>query len=198
MKKEKADILIRVAREEDANELLSIYAYYVEHTAITFEYEVPSLEDFTCRIRETLKNYPYLVALVDGKIVGYCYAGKFRARAAYAWSAATSIYIAKQYHRMGIGQMLYTELEHILVKQNVVNLYAGAADPVEEDEFLTRNSEHFHKAVGYTAVATYHKCGSKFGKWYNLIEMEKIIGEHSCPPKNFIPFSKMQEASPYF
>lgn len=198
MKKEKADILIRVAREEDANELLSIYAYYVEHTAITFEYEVPSLEDFTCRIRETLKNYPYLVALVDGKIVGYCYAGKFRARAAYAWSAATSIYIAKQYHRMGIGRMLYTELEHILVKQNVVNLYAGAADPLDEDKFLTHNSEHFHEANGYKVVARYYKCGSKFGIWYNLIEMEKIIGNHTVPPKEFIPFEKLQEASPYF
>lgn len=133
---------IRVATQEDAKDLLNIYAYYVEHTAITFEHEVPTLEEFTCRIKDTLKNYPYLVALVDGKIAGY--------------------------------------------------IYAGAADPVEEDEYLTRNSEHFHEAIGYKVVARYHECGSKFGRWYNLLEMEKIIGNRVCPPKEFIPFCELR------
>lgn len=69
------EIEIRIACEEDAADLLEIYAYYVKNTAITFEHEVPTLEEFTGRIRETLKNYPYLVALIDGRIVGYIYAG---------------------------------------------------------------------------------------------------------------------------
>ena len=93
---------------------------------------------------------------------------------------------------MGIGKRLYEELESILVKQNVVNVYAGAADPVEEDEYLTRNSEHFHEAIGYKVVARYHECGSKFGRWYNLLEMEKIIGNRVCPPKEFIPFCELR------
>ena len=186
------EIKIRVAREEDAGDLLNIYSYYVKNTAITFEHEVPSLEEFAGRIKETLKEYPYLVAVVDDKIVGYIYAGKFRTRASYAWSASTSVYIDKQYHRMGIGKMLYAELEKILAAQNVVNVYAGAADPVEEDEYLTRNSEYFHEAMGYRVVARYHECGSKFGRWYNLIEMEKIIGERICPPREFIPFRKIR------
>ena len=186
------DILIRTVRKEDARELLDIYAYYVENTAITFEHEVPSLEDFTSRITETLNHYPYLVALVNEKIVGYIYAGRFRARASYIWSASTSIYLDKHYHGMGIGKMLYTKLENLLKQQNIVNVYAGVADPVEEDEYLTRNSEYFHKAIGYTVVARYHECGSKFGKWYNLIEMEKIIGERTYPPKEFIPFQKLK------
>jgi len=186
------DILVRVAEEDDARELLNIYAYYVENTAITFEYEVPTLEEFTDRIKETLKNYPYLVAVIDGKIVGYIYAGRFRTRASYAWSASTSIYIDRQYHRMGIGKRLYAELENILIKQNVINVYAGVAQPVEEDEYLTRNSEYFHEAIGYKVVAKYHECGSKFGRWYNLIEMEKIIGKRTSPPKEFIPFSKVE------
>ena len=152
---------------------------------------LPERKKKRCRIKETLNNYPYLVAVVDGKIAGYIYAGRFRTRASYAWSASTSIYIDKQYHRMGIGKMLYAELENILVKQNVVNVYAGAADPVEEDEYLTRNSEHFHEAIGYKVVARYHECGSKFGRWYNLIEMEKMIGKRTCPPKEFIPFGKL-------
>lgn len=185
------DILIRTAKEEDAKEILNIYAYYIENTAITFEYEVPSLEEFTNRIKATLINYPYLVAVMDGKIVGYIYAGRFRTRAAYAWSAETSVYIDRQYHRMGIGKMLYMELEKVLKKQNIINLYAGVADPMGEDEYLTRNSEYFHEAIGYKVVARYHECGSKFGRWYNLVEMEKIIGERTCPPKEFIPFTEL-------
>lgn len=186
------DIIIRIAREEDAEDLLKIYTYYVENTAITFEHKAPTLEEFTSRINDTLNDYPYLVAVVNGKIAGYIYAGRFRTRASYAWSASTSIYIDKQYNRMGIGKRLYAELENILVKQNVINVYAGVAQPVEEDEYLTRNSEYFHETIGYKVVAKYHECGSKFGRWYNLIEMEKIIGKRTCPPKEFIPFSKVE------
>ena len=182
------EILIRTARVEDAGELLKIYAYYVENTAITFEYEVPSLEEFARRIQETLVNYPYLVAEVDGKIAGYVYAGRFRTRAAYDWSASTSIYLDRQYRRMGLGKLLYAKLEELLKKQHVVNVYAGVAEPVVEDEYLTNNSKLFHEAMGYEVVARFQKCGSKFGRWYNLIEMEKIIGEHTNPPQEFIPY----------
>ena len=188
----KMEIKIRIAREEDAEDLLRIYAYYVKNTAITFEHDVPTLEEFTGRIRETLKNYPYLVALIDGRIVGYIYAGRFRTRASYAWSATTSVYVDRQYHRLGIGKRLYAELETILAKQNVINVYAGVADPVKEDEYLTHNSEHFHEAMGYQVVARYHECGSKFGRWYNIIEMEKIIGKRTCPPQAFIPFRELR------
>ena len=186
------DITIRVASVEDASKLLEIYAYYVEHTAITYEFEVPTLADFEQRIATTLKNYPYLVAEVDGEIAGYVYAGRFRTRAAYDWSVETSIYLSGKYQRLGLGRLLYEKLEEILKKQNVTNLYAGVADPVEEDEYLNRNSEKFHEAVGYKTVARFQKCGSKFGRWYNLIHMEKIIGEHCCPPKEFIPFCDLK------
>ena len=74
---EKNKLQIRVATKEDAEALLAIYAPYVEETAITFEYEFPLLEEFRCRIQETLKKYPYLVAEKNGKIVGYAYAGAF-------------------------------------------------------------------------------------------------------------------------
>ena len=182
------NLLIRIAKEDDAEELLKIYSYYVKNTAITFEQKVPSLEEFSNRIKETLINYPYLVAVVDGKIVGYIYASRFRTRESYICSASTSIYIEKSYQRKGIGKKLYSELCNILLKQNITNVYAGAADPIEEDEYLTHNSEYFHKSMGFEIVAKYNKCAIKFGKWYNLIEMEKIIGEHSNQQKDFIPF----------
>lgn len=186
------NITIRIATKSDARELLSIYAYYVQYTAITFEFEVPTLEEFENRIKTTLQSYPYLVAEVDGNIAGYIYAGRFRARAAYDWSVSTSVYIGQEYHRMGIGRLLYERLEEILRQQNVMNVYAGVADPMEEDEYLTRNSEHFHEAMGYKTVARFHACGSKFGRWYNLIEMEKVIGERTSPPKEFISFQELK------
>ena len=187
------NLLIRIAKEDDAEELLKIYSYYVKNTAITFEQKVPSLEEFSNRIKETLINYPYLVAIVDGKIVGYIYASRFRTRESYICSAATSIYIEKSYQRKGIGKNLYSELCNILLKQNITNVYAGAADPIEEDEYLTHNSEYFHKSMGFEIVAKYNKCAIKFGKWYNLIEMEKIIGEHSNQQKDFIPFKSLEK-----
>lgn len=187
------NLLIRIAKEDDAEELLKIYSYYVKNTAITFEQKVPSLEEFSNRIKETLINYPYLVAIVDGKIIGYIYASRFRTRESYICSAATSIYIEKSYQRKGIGKKLYSELCNILLKQNITNVYAGAADPIEEDEYLTHNSEYFHKSMGFEIVGKYNKCANKFAKWYNLIEMEKIIGEHSNQQKDFIPFKSLEK-----
>lgn len=185
-------ITYRIAKVEDALRILEIYAYYVEHTAVSYEYVVPSIAEFTERIRSTLVKYPYIVAEEDGRIVGYIYASRFAQRAAYDWAAGTSIYIDQDYHRRGIGKHLYEKLEAILKLQNITNLYAGAADPMDdEDPYLTRNSEHFHEAIGYKTVARYHGVGSKFGRWYNLLWMEKIINEHGMPPKEVVPFSEL-------
>ena len=189
-------ITVRIAKAEDAPRILEIYAYYVENTAVSYEYDVPSLAEFTERIRNILVKYPYIVAEEDGRIVGYIYASRFAQRAAYGWAAGTSIYIDREYHRRGIGKLLYEKLEAILKLQNITNLYAGAADPMEEeDPYLTRNSEHFHEAIGYKPVARYNGCGCKFGRWYNLLWMEKIINDHSVPPKEVIPFSELEESA---
>lgn len=189
------EVTIRLAEPADAEPLLAIYAYYVKNTAVSFEYEVPSVTEFSERIRGTLVNYPYLVAEREGKAVGYIYAGRFAARAAYDWSAETSIYIAKDCHRLGIGRLLYEKLEQILAVQHVTNVYAGVADPADEnDAYLTRASEHFHEAIGYKTIARFSNCGNKFGQWYNLLYMEKMIAKHHCPPEAFIPFSQLAKS----
>lgn len=186
------EITVRLAEPADAETLLAIYAYYVKNTAVSFEYEVPSVREFSERIRGTLVNYPYLVAEREGKAVGYIYAGRFSGRAAYDWSAETSVYIAKDSHRLGIGRLLYEKLEPILAAQHVTNVYAGVADPADEnDAYLTRTSERFHAAIGYKTIARFTSCGNKFGQWYNLLYMEKVIAGHPCPPEAFIPFSQL-------
>ena len=171
-------MIIRNVKKEDAARLLEIYSYYVENTAITFEIDVPTLEEFTDRIFHISAKYPYLVLEDDGRIMGYSYAGAFHERAAYSRSAEVTIYLDKDAHGKEYGRALYEELERRLKDMGIINLYACIGDPVEEDETLTRNSEHFHEHMGYTKVGTFHKCGHKFGRWYNMIWMEKIIGPH--------------------
>ena len=84
---------IRVAEEKDAAALVEIYSYYVEKTAITFEYETPSTEEFAERIHNIKEKYPYIVAEENGEIMGYAYGSAFHPRAAYGWCAEMSIYV---------------------------------------------------------------------------------------------------------
>ncbi|MBQ8514258.1 MAG: N-acetyltransferase [Ruminococcus sp.] len=179
---------IRPVSITDAEELLAIYAPYVENTAVTFEYDVPSAEEFTERIRSTLTRYPYLAAVEDGKITGYAYAGAFKSRSAYDWSAEVSIYVKKGHHGQGIGRMLYAALEDRLRRQNIVNLYACIASTETEDGSLTRDSIRFHERMGYRLVGEFRKCGCKFGRWYDMVWMEKWIGVHKPHPPQIIPF----------
>ena len=173
-----ANITIRSATEEDAGRLLEIYSYYVEKTAVSFEYVTPDVNEFRDRIRHILEKYPYLVLEEEGVIRGYAYAGVFKARAAYDHCCEMTIYLDQAAKGNGYGRALYGAMEEALQKQGIRNLYACIADPLAEDEYLTKDSEHFHQHMGYTRVGEFHKCGYKFGRWYNMIWMEKMIGKH--------------------
>ena len=124
-------IEIRPASAADAERLLEIYGPYVRNTAITFEYETPSLAEFRKRIEEISKKYPYLVLLKDSRIEGYAYAGAFKGRAAYDWACETSIYLDREAQKCGLGRMLYEALEAELGKMGILNLYACIAWPPE-------------------------------------------------------------------
>lgn len=180
---------IRPVCENDAEELNSIYAPYVENTAVSFEYDVPTVDEFRKRIRNTLTEYPYLAAVEGGEILGYAYASAFHERAAYKHSSELSIYIKPSAHGREIGRQLYTELEEILKKQNVYRVYACIAAAENEDEFLTSDSEKFHRKMGYRTVGRHEKCGYKFGRWYDVIWMEKVLAEIPDNPLPFVPYS---------
>ncbi|MBQ0052669.1 MAG: N-acetyltransferase [Treponema sp.] len=170
---------IRPATVQDAAALLEIYRYYVECTSITFEWTVPTSEEFADRIEKTLKKYPYLVAEIEGKPVGYAYASTFKDREAYDWCIETSIYVHKDLKRSGIGRALLEELELRLKNQGILNSNACIAKAEVEDEYLTNDSIFFHEKMGYSLVGEFHKCGKKFGRWYNMVWMEKFLGEHT-------------------
>lgn len=175
------EIKIRFASPSDAQELLRIYRPYVENTAITFEYTVPTEEEFTQRIRTISSRYPYLVASINNRTAGYAYASPFKGRAAYDWSAETSIYVDASCQGQGVGAALYTELEKYMIKQNIVNACACIALP-------NPVSIRFHEAFGYKTAAHFHSSGFKDGAWYDMIWMEKFLGEHSSQPEDFVPF----------
>lgn len=192
---EETKIRIRTAGPDDAEQLLAIYAPYVEKTAITFEYDVPDVEEFRDRIRRILKRYPYLVAEISGEAAGYVYLDSFVGRKAYDWSASVSIYVKEQVRKTGIGRALYQAVEKIARAQHITNLNACIGYPETEDEYLTKNSAQFHAHMGYRLAGEFHQCGYKFGRWYNMIWMEKMIGEHEEHPKPFIPFPELPKSA---
>ena len=177
-----SNITIRRANKEDIQDILNIYGYYTENTAISFEYETPTLEEFTKRFENISSKFPYLVAEMtqeqEKKIVGYAYGNTLIARAAYDYCAELTIYLDPEARKCGIGRKLYETLEEQLAEQGIKNLYACIGSPIEEDEYLTNNSEQFHQHLGFKRNGLFYKCGYKFGRWYNMIWMEKIIGEH--------------------
>lgn len=175
---DKNAITIRKATKADAEAIQTIYAPYVRETAVSFEYDVPSVEEMAKRIEEVQKTHPWIVAEEDGKIVGYAYAHAFYGRAAYQWAVETSIYVDRQEKRKGIGGKLLEALEEALKQQGILNLYACIAFIEPEDEHLTQDSVRFHHHMGYQTVAHLHQCGRKFDRWYDVVWMEKLIGPH--------------------
>ena len=182
-------LVIRAAGASDAHMLAQIYAPYVRETAITFEYEIPTAGEFAQRIAHVRERYPYLVAELDGAVVGYAYAGVLKSRAAYDWSCETSIYVAQDAHSRGVGRRLYQELEAALGGMGITNLYACISYAPQPDEYLDNASIAFHGKMGYRIVGHFHACGYKFGRWYDVVWMEKRLKEQDGCPAPIAPYA---------
>lgn len=165
-------IKIRMAEEQDAEKLLQIYAPYILNTAVSFEYEVPTVEEFRKRIHNIKIDYPYIVCEEGSEIIGYAYAHKMYERAAYQWNAELSIYMKENYTGHGIGTSMYSVLLQILKLQNVQNVFGCVTTPNEK-------SERLHKKMGFITSGVFHKTGFKLGEWHDITWFEKTIGERS-------------------
>ncbi|GBG96666.1 GNAT family N-acetyltransferase [Lactococcus termiticola] len=167
----------RLARPEDAAELLAIYKPYVEKTAITFEYEVPSLEAFEARIKSISALFPYIVAVDEesGKIQGYAYAGRYRERKAYDWVVELSIYLAEEARGKGLGKPLYHRLLKLLTALNYQRAYACITVP-------NPGSIHFHEKLGFSLIGQFNGSGYKFEQWYGIAWMELVLQEEQVKP----------------
>ncbi|WP_115727205.1 GNAT family N-acetyltransferase [Actinomyces culturomici] len=184
-------MIIRTATTDDAEAIARIYSPYVERTAITFDYEAPTPVDFEAKIARIEERHPFLVAEEDGAILAYAYASEFKDRPAYDRSVELSVYCDMEARGRGLGSALYAALESVLARQGVLNVNACIAFPASPDEFLDDASVRFHEARGYALVGTFHACGFKFDRWYDMVWMEKMLGEHTPEPVPFVPFSRL-------
>ena len=178
---------IRLIRDSDYAGALGVYTPYVLDTVITFEYDVPTLDEFTTRLSNIAKHYPVLVCEVDGVIVAYCYGSIHRVKTAYQWSVESTIYIAEEYHHKGIAAILYTALFDILRLQGFINVYAGISVP-------DGKSDHFHRRFGFTYLGLFEKIGYKHGRWHDLLWFELILSERIDDPPPPIPIIEIQDS----
>jgi len=158
--------MIRIATEADVPAILEIYAPYVTDTTITFEYDVPTMEEFLERFRRITTDFPWLVWEEHGEILGYAYACRPFERAAYSWCAEPSIYLKSSVRRQGIGRKLYRALEELLKLQGYRILLALITGE-------NSASLHFHEHLGYHFAGELKACGYKFGRWLSVFWMEK-------------------------
>lgn len=165
--------LIRIAEVKDAGELLAVYRPYIA-TTVTFEYEVPTEEEFARRICSTLEGYPYLLCEENGEVLGYAYAHRAKERAAYQWDAELSVYLRECAYGRGIGRALYCALMELLQAQGVRNLYGVITGE-------NQRSIQFHEQLGFTVAGVHHRTGFKNGRWLDVIDMEKHLPGEDPP-----------------
>jgi len=177
---------IRMATVADSENILKIYAPYIRDTAISFETKVPSSDEFSDRIEDITKRYPFIVYEIGDEIVGYAYASTHRERAAYLFDVDVSIYILPGYHGSGIATKLYGCLFALLDKLGYKNAYAAYTEP-------NIKSMKLHEKFGFVLIGTHHKTGYKFGKWHDVTWLEKAIGKHDDNPDRI---SLIGEVSP--
>ena len=178
--------MVRIALESDVPEILAIYAPYILHSTVTFEYEVPSEEAFLHRFRTITTQLPWLVWEEEGKILGYAYASAPYERAAFAWCAEPSVYLKPEARGKGIARKLYEALEAILLRQGYQVFYALIT---EENAASVR----FHEKYGYRHSVTFPACGFKFGRWLGLIWMEKRPKAVEIPSKPPVAWSSFRQ-----
>ncbi len=164
-----------MAKLEDGPDILDIYRHYVLNTAITFEYEPPSLMEMENRMKNIQAKYPYVVAREGNRIAGYAYASDFRTRAAYQWSPESTIYLHPSCCGKGIGKLLYQKLFDVLAWQGYYNVFAGIALPNEASVAL-------HQKLGFREVGVYENIGYKFGKWHSTQWFQLVLKPHAENP----------------
>lgn len=163
------NVNVRSALATDAEALARIYNYYIKNTVITFEEEPVPAEVMATRVSEVQgASLPWLVAEIQGAVVGYAYANKWKARSAYRFAAETTIYLENGREGGGVGTKLYSELLAILRSQGMHVAIGGAALPNEASIAL-------HEKLGFEHVATFRQVGFKHDKWLDVAYWQLLL-----------------------
>ncbi|PRC92956.1 arsinothricin resistance N-acetyltransferase ArsN1 family B [Solimicrobium silvestre] len=163
-----SDILVRSVTIADAGALCVIYNHYVLHSTISFEEEPISEDEMAQRIVGVTVSFPWLVAELNGRILGYAYASKWRVRHAYRFAVESSIYLGSDVAAKGIGSLLYLELINALKEQNVHTVIAGIALP-------NLASISLHKKFGFEPVAQFKEVGFKKNAWIDVMYWQLLL-----------------------
>ena len=164
-------IRIRPSRDEDVEAITRIYAHHVLHGTGTFETEPPTAAEMAARRADVLgKNLPWLVAEVDGAVVGFAYGNWFKPRAAYRYSVEDSIYLAPGLAGKGLGRALLSEWLVRCEAAGIRKVMAIIGDSANA------GSIGVHAALGFEPVGTVQSCGWKFGRWLDIVIMQKRLG----------------------
>ena len=153
--------MIRPVNLNDADQITAIYNHYVATSTVTFEEELVSVADFKQRITEICAKYPYLVYEENGQILGYAYAGVFRTRVAYRFSAEASVYVHNNHFKKGVGSQLYAALLPEMKKMGLKSAIGGITLPNEA-------SVKLHEQFGFVKVAHFKNVGYKFDTWLDV------------------------------
>ena len=145
---------VRTVELQDAENLVNIYRPYVEHTAITFDYTVPSVHEFEEKISKSIQSYPFLVAEEGDDLLGYAYASEFYPKDAYKWTAEITIYLDEKYVEKVLERSCIMKLEKQLYDRGICRLTSCIAYPDE-------GSVSFHEKRGFRKVAHFEKVGYK-------------------------------------
>lgn len=160
---------LRHAAAEDAVRIAAIYNHYVANTVITFELDPVPVEEMAARVGEVhAQGLPWLVAEAGDAVLGYAYAMRWRARAAYRHSVESSIYLAPEAVGRGIGRALYAGLIAELRRLDVHTVIGGAAQPNPASAAL-------HAALGFDEVAHFRETGYKFGQWIDVVYWQLLL-----------------------
>ncbi len=169
---------IRDASTTDATDAIAcaaIYAPYVSGTAISFELVPPTAAEMRERIAAAVLTHAWLIAESDGIAIGYAYAHPFAARPAYRWSCETSIYLAADHRRAGVGSLLYAELLERMTARGYRTALAGLTLP-------NAASEGLHRSMGFDRVGVYRNVGWKDGAWHDVAWYQRPLGRPDEPP----------------
>jgi phosphinothricin acetyltransferase len=167
-------LTLRASTEQDVPAITAIYGHHVTHGTGTFETTPPTEADMAARRADVLsKGLPYLVAENDGQVLGFAYCQWFKPRPAYRFSAEDSIYLHPDAAGQRIGTKLLTELMKQAEATGLRKLIAVIGDSANA------RSIGVHRAVGFRHVGTIQSCGWKFGRWLDIVMMEKSLGDGS-------------------
>ncbi len=179
-----SNYVIRRVKNEDIVQLVEIYKPYVENTTVSFEFIPPTVQEFEQRVNTYSRDYPYLVAELDGEVIGFAYGSRLAERAGFNWSAQLSIYLAPRAKGLGIGREMYNIIMQIMEQQGIYAVYAIISTP-------NPDSIAFHSKMGFVECARLPRCGYKNNVWCDIVYMYKLLRECTGTPQTITTFCEL-------